>query len=757
MSASRSSCAPESLARREFMQAGGALVIGFSMQGAIATPSAGAPGKPAGFKPNAWLRIDTDGSVEFLISKTEMGQGTESGMAMVLCEELDADWARVSVRTIQPDGKRFMITGGSYSIAGAWVVGRRAAAAARHMLLEAGASALGVPRAECRTGNHAVSHPASGRQLGYGELVAAAAKLSVPKEPALKDPATFKLVGKAMPAKNLDALVRAESRYGMDIQVPGMLYAVIERSPVVNGRIAHVDDAAARQVAGVSRVVRLRGNTFPTYNYVRDGVAVVANSTWAALKGRRALKVSWHESWTDGAPRNGALASSTRLATDFQRLLTDPAVKTENGLHPDVVAVRDGTVEGMNAAFQSAARTLDMFYDVPLQAHVPMEPMNATAHCTDERCEVWVPCHFQTRLFNALRELTGLPPERIIIHTTMLGGSFGRRLDVDYAIEAVMLSRELAKPVQVVWTREDDVRCGLYSPPSRHRVRVALDAGGNPLAMDHAFAALSVWKQQEPTEIEPSGLDYAAAFDAIKFPYRVPQRVVRHRLVEQTIRVFWWRRGYTPNHTFVNECLLDECAHAAGVDPLDYRLRLLPENQPVKFANKGGEVEEIHTGRLARVLRAAADAANWRTPLPKGRGRGIAATVTDTHVAQVVEVEVTDGRIRVTRVVTAVDCGIVINPQLVKAQVEGSVVFGLTAALKGAITVENGRVQQSNFHDYPLLAIDEMPIIETVLLPSTVAPSGTGEQISHPVAAALANAIFAATGQRLRGTPFRLA
>jgi isoquinoline 1-oxidoreductase subunit beta len=749
-------------ARREFLKsssataaASAALVLGFSLD-APAQGTQPNTAAPAEFKPNALIRITPDGAVQLLISKTEMGQGTATGMAMILAEELDAEWSRVSVKTIEPDGKRFMITGGSYSIQGAWAAGRKAAAAARHMLLQAGAAALGVDAAACVTRDHAVVHSASGRSLGYGELVARASALKPPEAPVLKDPSTFKLVGKPLPAKNLEPIIRAEAVYGIDVHVPGMLYAVIERSPVVNGRIASVNDRAARAMPGVKHIVKLRGNTFPTFNYIRDGVAVVATSTWAALQARRKMDVRWHDAWADGKPQNGVLASSTSLAEDFNQALTNADLKTGNGMHAEAVAVRKGTPESMTGAFASATKTLDVTYDVPLQAHVPMEPMNATAHWTEERCELWVPCHFQTRLLNALKELTGLPTDKIVIRTTLLGGSFGRRLDVDYAIEAVMLSREIGKPVQVVWTREDDVRFGLFSPPSRHRVRVALDASGNIAALDHAFAALSVWKQQEPQELEATGLDYAAAIDAIKFPYDVGNRVVRHRLVEQTIRVFWWRRGYTPNHTFVNECVLDECAHAAGVDPLDYRLKLLPDKQKLAFKNKDDQ-EQIDTERLSAVLRAAADAANWRKPLGAGRGRGIASTVTDTYVGMVVEVSVKDGVIKVERVVTALDCGLVINPQLVKAQVEGSIVFALTAALKGAITVEKGRVNQSNFHDYPLLRIDEMPAVETVFVPSTAAPTGTGEQISHPVAAALSNAIFAATGKRLRGTPFKLA
>jgi isoquinoline 1-oxidoreductase subunit beta len=745
--------------RREFLKAtslgSGALVLGFSLDAHAAIAASASNTANSELTPNAWIRVAANGDVEMLISKTEMGQGTATGMAMILAEEMSADWSRVSVRTVRPDGKRTMITGGSFSIYAAWVAGRRHAAAAREMLTQAAAQNWNVPTSECFAERHAIVHRPSGRRADFGALVASARLLKTPDKPTLKEVKTYSLVGQSVPAKNLHELVHAKTIYGVDVRVPGMLYASIERAPVVNARIARVDDRAVRAQPGVRHVVKLRGNTFPTYNYVRDGVAVVADSSWIAMNARKKLRVEWNESWADGNAQNGVAASSKTLQSEFERVLTQPDVKPGNGVHEEVVALRKGSVEQMNAAFANAAKLVTAIYDLPLQAHAPMETMNATAHWQPDRCELWVPCHFQTRLHNAMKELTGLPNEKVVIHTTALGGSFGRRLEVDYAIEAAMLSREIGRPVQVLWTREDDLRFGSYAPPSKHRVRAALDASGKLLAFDHAFATLSVWKQQEPHELTANGIDYAAAFDAIKFPYASEQLAVRHRLLEQTIRVFWWRRGYTPNHTFANECMLDECAHAAGIDPLEFRLRALPTNQKLEFKNKD-DSETIDTARLANVLKLAAQRADWNTPLPKGRGRGIAATVTMTHVAMVIEVSVNDRAIRVDRVVVALDCGIVVNPQLVKAQVEGSVVFGLTAALKGAITVERGRVEQSNFNDYPLLAIDEMPKIETILVESSEGPTGTGEQISHPVAAALANAVFAATGVRLRSLPLRL-
>jgi isoquinoline 1-oxidoreductase beta subunit len=488
----------------------------------------------------------------------------------------------------------------------------------------------------------------------------------------LKPPQSFTLIGKPLPAKNLQAIVRATAVYGLDVRVPDMLYAVIERSPVINGRVARVDETATRAVEGVTHVVKLRGNTFPTLAYVRDGVAVVARSTWAAMQGRAQLKVDWNESWADTKARNGALASSSTLAQDFNRALAGEAVPTgPDVIHPAVTAVRQGTADSMADAFKRATKTLDLVYDVPLQAHVPMEPMNAVAHWTPTRCEVWAPCHAQTQLHNVLRELTGLPGESVIIHTPLLGGSFGRCLDADYAIEAMMLSREINRPVQVVWTRQDDIRFGLYAPPSRHTCACGLGCAWPHSGTGPCFRC-AVGTQTARTQlIAADGLDATAAIDAVKFPYATDNLHVSHRLVEQAIRVFWWRRGYTPNHTFVNECLLDECAHAVGIDALQYRLGLLAPAQELKFRNEGDH-EVIDTGRLAHVLRLAGQAAGWGTDLPKDVGRGLAATVTDSYVAQVIEVEVTGGGLKVRRVVSVVDCGRVINPQLVSAQVESS-------------------------------------------------------------------------------------
>lgn len=738
--------------RREFLKisalAGGAFMLGFSLQESDAAPDTANPP----FTPNAWLQIDPDSTITVRIHKTEIGQGTATGLAMIVAEELDADWSRVKVQTIEPDGKRFMITGGSFSIAGNWKPCRNAGAAAREMLVRSAAAKWGVEASSCRTEKSTVYHHASGRKARYGELAEAASKLTPINDPPLKEPQQFTLIGKEVSAKNLPLIVTGKAEYGIDTRLPGMLYATVERSPVVNGRIARVDDRAARSTKGVKHIVKLRGNTFPTYNYVRDGVAVVATSTWAAMQARKKLRVDWNEHWTDAKPKNGAAASTTRLAQDFA-----DALKPEN-VAKAVVARQVGTNDALQQAFAQSAKTLDFRYTLPLQAHAPLEPMNATAHWTQERCEVWVPTHFQSRLLDALKELTGLPAESIIIHTTMVGGSFGRRLDVDYGIEAVMLSREIQAPVQVLWTREDDMKFGLYSPPSAHHVRVALDANGSIAAFEHNFAALSVWKQQEPEMIETNGLDGAMSIQAMRFPYTTPQFIVRQHLVEQPIRVQWWRRGYAMNHAFVNESVIDECAHLAGKDPIQYRIAHLPENKILEVPFKEG-VERFDTERMKNVLRRAADASQkWSAPNAASGliGKGIAAVGDESYLVQIVEVSVENKTLNVRRVLTVLDCGTVINPQLVRAQVEGSIVFALTAALKGAITVENGRIQQNNFDDYPILRLNEMPTIETILVPSQEAPMGTGEQISFTLPAALGNALFAATGKRLRVLPFEL-
>jgi isoquinoline 1-oxidoreductase subunit beta len=741
------------LSRRALLQTGcAALVIGLRLE------DAAAQGGGADFAPNASVRIDAGGTVHVSSSQTEMGQGTLTGIAMIVADELDADWQRVRVHTLRPDGKRFMITGGSGAIQGAWEPARLAGAQARAMLLQAGAAALGAAAADCRTERHAVVHAASGRRIDYKELVAAAARLPVPEKPALKDDAKLALVGQPLAAKNLAAIVRGEERYGMDLRVPGMLIAVIERSPVVNGRLARFDASAARKVPGVVDVVVVRGNLFPTTVYVRDGVAVVARNTWAALEGRKALKVEWNEANSERPARAGALASSTRLAQDFERVLADFDEDRRAGLHKRVTAVRRGSEAGMAEAFKApGTKTVELTFDVPLFAHAPMEPMNAIARWQPERLEVWAPTHFQSALHAVLRHLSGLAAEQVVIHTPTLGGSFGRRLEPDYAVEAALVSRELkGAPVQVVWTRADDLQHGFFGPPTRHRVRAALGADGRLAAVDHAVAGLSVRLQTEPGSVAHNGLDETIGYDAVKFPYAVEHHHVSHRIVEQTIRVLWWRRGFTPNNTFANEVLLDACAHAAGADPLAYRQALLLPARTVEYSLEG-DAEKVDTGRLARVQRLACEAAGWGQPLPAGAGRGLASTVTQTYCAQVVEVAPRPGGgLRVARVTTAIDCGRVVNPQLARAQIEGCVAFALSAALKRAITVEKGRVQQSNFTDYPLLRIDEMPAIETVFVPSTEAPSGLGEPASHPTWAALSNAVFAASGQRPTALPFKL-
>jgi len=736
--------------RRTLLQSGAAvLALGFRVPPATAATAVLAP--------NGWLRLDADGSLHVVLTSTELGQGATTGIAMIVADELDADWSRVEVETLVPDGKRYVDTGGSTSIQLAWTPARTAAAQMRELLLGAAAARWAVPAAECRTQAHSVLHEASGRRGAYGELVAAAARLPVPAKPRLKPEAERTLVGQPLHAKPLPAIVRGEAVYGLDVRVPGMRVAVIERSPTIGGRLAKVDDSAARRVPGVIDVVTVSGTPFPSFPYVRDGVAVVARDTWSAMKGRAALKLEWHDEASDRRADAGRLASTTTLEADFARAL-DPATPDDRrqGLHPRVSAQRRGTAQGLADAFVQAHRTVSLELEVPLQPHAPMEPMNAVAHWQPDRIEVWAPCHCQTDLQRALRQRSGLPVDRVIIHTPLVGGSFGRRLEPDFAVEAALVSRAVGAPVQVVWTREDDFRHGLFGPPSRHRIRAALDAQGRLRAVDHAVAALSVRLQIEPGSVAYGALDDSVVFDAVKFPYAVDELHVSQRLVEQAIRVTWWRRGFTPNNVFANEVLLDACAHAASQDPLTWRQAHLLPPREMSFGPPD-DAETVDTGRLARVQRLACEAAGWGRARAPGTGLGLASTAGGgTCVAQVVEVvHAKDGLgLRVSRVVCAVDCGRVINPQLVRAQIEGSVAFALTAALKGRATIEQGRLQQSNFHDYPLLRIDEMPEVQTVLVDSDAAPSGVGEPPSHPTAAAVSNAVFAATGQRLTRLPF---
>jgi isoquinoline 1-oxidoreductase beta subunit len=690
------------------LAAGAGLGIGFWIPGPRA-----AAGQP--FAPNAWIRIDPQGTVTIVNPQSEMGQGTLTSMAMIVADELEADWSRVRVEQGGTDpafgnpragGAQF--TAGSRSIRDLMPVWRRAGAAAREMLLAAAARRWGVPVEEVEADRGRAVHRATARALSYGELVHEAARLPVPQNPRLKSPAEFRLIGTKVPRLDTPDKVTGRAIFGIDVSVPGMLIATVERSPVFGGRLTSFDASAAQGIRGVKAVIPISA-----------GVAVVADSYWAARRGREALRVAWDE-----GPR--ARLSSEEIRQAYAQLARQPGrVARAQGDPP--------------AALSAASFLLEAVYDLPFLAHATMEPQNCTAHVRRDGCDVWAPTQNQSRTLAEAMRVTGLPRERVRVHTTLLGGGFGRRGEVDFVTDALEISSAVGAPVKVIWSREDDLRHDHYRPATYHLLQAGLDAGGMPVGWVHRIVGPGILHQRGLPEdqIDPTMVEGAA-----NMPYDIANFQVEHVQKDFGVPVGFWRSVGASHNAFVVESFVDELAHAARKDPYAYRRALLGRSP-----------------RHEAVLELAARKADWDTPPPPGRHRGIAVAFSyGSWVAQVAEVSVApEGTVRVHRVVCAIDCGLAVNPDQIEAQMQGGIVWGLTAALKGEITLERGRVQQSNFHDYRMLGIQEMPTVEVHILPSEEPPGGVGEPGVPPIAPAVANAIFAATGRRVRRLPIRAA
>jgi isoquinoline 1-oxidoreductase beta subunit len=718
-----------SVPRREFLKlvpaAGAGLVIGFRFgdEARADTPSpapaAAAAGAPGGvFAPNGFLQIDAGGRVTVWSPKSEMGQGVATALPMVLAEELGADFATLKVESTWFDA-RFgdQDTGGSSSVRTSYDPLRKAGAAARAMLLQAAATRLGVPATTLAAEQGMVIHVPTNRRLPFKDLVADAAALPVPQDPVLKDTKKFTLVGRPAPRTDTPSKVDGSAVYGIDVKVPGMLYAAIALSPVFGGKMVRMDDTAARKVAGVRSV-----------HPIRRGVAVVADSTWAAFKGRDALKVTWDEG-------SGASESTLALRARCEDL----------GKNPGKPFRQDGDAD---AALQNAPSRIEATYEAPFQAHAPMEPMNATAHVERDRCTIWAPTQTPGWAAMEVMKLTSLPREAIRLNITLLGGGFGRRIMPDFVLDAVEISRAAQAPVKMTWTRPEDLQHDYYRPYSHHRLSAALDDLGLPVAWRHRIVSTSISESMEPGNPHPESDELACASD---LPYAIPNLRVEYTPAPSIVPRGWWRSVDASQNVFVVESFLDECAAAAKKDPLRYRLDLLREARRLPYP---GSDMVLETDRLKRVIEMVAERSGWGRPLPAGHGRGIAAAFSyRSYFAQVAEVEVVKGRVKVHRLVAAIDCGKVIHPGILASQIEGGAVFGLTAALKSGITVDRGRVVQSNFHDFEVLRLDEMPQIESHFIPSEAPPTGVGEPGVSCAAPAVLNAIAAVTGRRLRRLP----
>lgn len=730
------------LGRRDFLRAAGVagagLAVAVELTGCAHEGAPEAPG--ATFAPNAWIRIAEDGKITVIADRSEMGQGTTTGYVAIVADELDADPFAIRYEFAPANEAYYnqavgfaQMTGGSTGILAGYRPLREAAAKARMLLVSAAAAEWNVPAAECITEMGVVIHKASGKRAPYGTLARRAATLPVPKEaPPLKEAGALRFVGKGIPRVDAPLHVTGRSVFGLDARPPKALVAVVARCPVFGGTVASFDATKAKAMPGVRHVVQLT-----------TGVAVVADTTWHAMKGREALQVTWNE---------GAHAT---LSTE-----------TQSAEFREWAAQREGTTVRSTGNVQAGlsapgAKVVEAVYEVPYLAHATMEPMNCTAHVTADGVDVWAPTQLQDAklLFyggarGVAAKVAGVAKERVRIHTTHLGGGFGRRAEIDFIAEAVEASKAIGGPVQVVWTREDDMHHDWYRPAAVSAQKAALGADGLPTAWHQRIVAASIFEKllpgwfpdlvayrMNPPGGEGGGLHASAVEGVVEMRYAVPSTHVEHVKAPVTVPLGWWRSvGHSHNAFFV-ESFVDELAHAAGKDPFDYREALLKD----------------HPRQLA-VLKALRAASGWGTPLPAGRARGVALHESfGSVVGEVAEVSVGGGAVTVHRVVAAIDCGTAVLPDQVKAQVEGAIVYGLSAALRGEITIAKGAVQQSNFGDYQPLRMREMPVVEVHLVAGGDAPTGAGEPGLPPLAPAVCNALFALTGQRIRTLPIKLA
>jgi isoquinoline 1-oxidoreductase subunit beta len=703
------------LSRRGFLQAGAAAGGGLMLS--LTLP----PGKAEAadiFTPNAFIRIGSDGQIVLTMPYVEMGQGTYTAIPMLIAEELEVDLKQVRLEHAPPNEKLYVnpllgvqATGNSNAMRGAWQPLRQAGATARAMLVAAAAKKWNVDPATCRAQNGEVSHPPTGRTIKYGTLAADAAGIPVPDKVVLKRPQDFKLIGK--PVKRLDtpAKVNGTAVYGIDVRPPGVKVATLAQSPAFGGRVKSVDDKAAKAVKGVHQIVRLD-----------DAVAVVADHMGAAKKGLAALAVEWD----DGAH---AKLSTGDIASELEKATLNPGAVAQN-------------IGDVGKAMASAASKVEATYQVPFLAHAAMEPMNCTAHVRNDSCEVWVGTQAIARAQALAAKAAGLPLDKVVVHNHLIGGGFGRRLDADGVARAVEIARHVDGPVKVVWTREEDIQHGMYRPYWYDRLTAGLNEKGMPVAWVNRYAGSSVLARWLPPAFK-DGLDPDSTEGAIDLAYDLPNFYVEFVRVEPPgIPTAFWRSVGPSHNVFVTESFMDELAAAAKQDPVDYRRALLDKSP-----------------RPKAVLELAAQKANWGQPLPERTGRGVSLqTVFGTYMANVADVEVAkSGAVRVRRVVCAVDCGTVVNPDIVRAQIQSGIVFGITAALYGEITLKNGRVEQTNFDTYQMLRINEAPAIEVHIVESSEPPGGMGECGTSAVVPAMANAIFAATGKRLRKMPIDIA
>ena len=710
--------------RRKFIQTsavvGGGLFTGGLFVGCAIMPDKGPMARAlppsataAGSMPNAWVKVGTDNAVTIICSRAEMGQGTYTSMPMLVAEELEVDITKVRVE-MAAAGEAYtntmlggQLTGGSTSVREAYDKLRVAGAQARMMLVAAAAERWKTDPSACSVADAVITGP-GGQKLTYGEVAEAASKLTPPKEPKLKPAKDFKSIGKWVKRLDTPSKVDGSAEFGIDVKLPGMLYAALAQCPVIGGKPVSFDGAQAKGMRGVKHVVQ-----------ISDGVAVVADTYWHARKALETVKVVWNEGAGKGLNSAGISAA-----------LKAASAKPGAEIHK---------VGNFDAAYGAAARKIEATYELPFLSHAPMEPMNYTADVRKDSCLLYGPTQFQQAAVGTAAAITGLKPEQITIRTTFLGGGFGRRVDFDYVAQAVEVSKAVGAPVKLLWSREDDMKHDFYRPTSRHTLSAGLDAGGMPTALKLHLTSPSVTQRMFAAFVK-DGLDPFMTEAAIS-PYNIPNKLAQVVIHDTGLRVGYWRSVSHALNVFANESFIDELAVAAGKDPVAYRQALLTKEP-----------------RYLQVLATAAEKSGWGKAAPAGRSRGVAVMEGyGTYLAMVSEVSVSGKDIRVHRVTMAVDVGSMVNPNIVAQQIEGSIIFGLSAALFGEITLKDGVVEQNNFNDYPVVRMNESPVIDVHMIASTAAPGGVGEPNTALIGPSVGNAIFAATGQRLRKLPFRLA
>ena len=710
------------VSRRDFLTTSGGLVLGFLLGRGVAeaqdVPTAllsGGLDPPPSHKPNAYIRIGTDESVTFLIPRSEMGQGPTTGCSQMLAEELGCDWSKVrmEIAPVDPESYGLQTTVGSLATRTTWVPLRQAGAEAREMLIAAAAQQWNVRPSQCKAENGFIINTTTNQRLSFGTIADKASKLPVPQNVQLKDPAQYTIIGK--PVKRLDTRdkITLRTQYGLDARPEGVLYAVMERCPVFGGKVASLDAADAKKVPGVRDVIQISG--WEQYQ-MPGGVAVIADNTWSAIQGRKSLKVTWDEGG------NGSVTSAS-----IRQMFMEKA-SGGNG----AVANKRGDAD---AALSRAAQKVEAVYEVPFFAHAAMEPMNCTVHAKgDGTAEAWVSTQSPTTARAVVAQVLGLTPEKVAFHTLFCGGGFGRRGEgeLSYVFEAAEIAKRVKGPVKLTFTREDDMQHDIYRPAALIQLAGALDAQGWPAVFKASLACPVILKM-------PNGVDPINVVGLADLPYAFSDFLAEFHEANTHVPVSFWRGPGAAHNTYFAECFFDELCAAGGKDPVESRRRLLA-NAP----------------RLLNCLNVAAEKAGWGTPAPAGRFRGVAVS---DHIgsfnAQVAEVSVTNGRVKVHKVVVAFDAGQVINPNILRQQIEGGVIYGLSATLKGAIHIDRGRVVEANFNTMDMIRIDEAPEIEVHIMPSTEKPGGVGEATNPVIGPAVVNAIFAATGKRIRALPVK--